>query len=577
MSTFSSTPWSWLLYCALLMIRVIVAPFLPGYIHPDEFFQSGQELWFGCDHPHNDVPWEFQPQHALRSVLPPLTMTWMPLQVYSWILNKPMEHLSGQEVLVVPRVACALASILLVDGTVWRLSQSKDDNNSRKGGVPTSVLLLASAWPAMVMLSRPFSNTMETDCLAALFRIVLPRILSSDNNVFSVSFVIQVGVVCAVGLFTRFTFAFFAAPILLFLLYQMLQQRGSTIWRILNSLGWMVVSFVVTSLAIVGMDTRYYQGIAQAQQEPSDLASFQLPFTSLQVILTPLNALLYNSQVSNLKDHGLHPQWTHSLVNMFILYGPLTLVAYLSFLRLPYATTYDRTDNSRNTLMDVSQATVLFGLAFLSAAPHQEPRFLLPLLVPLILVGGPFVRESRIRPYFALLWIVFNAALITLFGLLHQAGVIHSLLGIGLSLVDRTPSVWIYWRTYMPPTFLTRKSNGQSACVEGNRVVDLKGSSVESLWETLESALKCDPTEKAADSILHLVVPYLKQEDRAGELVFAGDWQCHLPSNLYNCKYIADFGPHLTTEDFPIVDKTSSSPDLYSYFVLGVYEITCNP
>ncbi len=65
-------PWSYLALAGLRCLLVV----LPGYIHPDEFFQGGQELFaplllgvHGCL-----VPWEFGPAHALRSVAFPCAM-----------------------------------------------------------------------------------------------------------------------------------------------------------------------------------------------------------------------------------------------------------------------------------------------------------------------------------------------------------------------------------------------------------------------------------------------------------------------------------------------------------------------
>ena len=41
--------------------------------------------------------------------------------------------------------------------------------------------------------------------------------------------------------------------------------------------------------------------------------------------LTPLNNLLYNINVDNVKQHGLHPRYLHLLVNFPLLFGPLAI------------------------------------------------------------------------------------------------------------------------------------------------------------------------------------------------------------------------------------------------------------
>jgi GPI mannosyltransferase 4 len=632
---------TWTLYIILLIVRVLIAPFLPGYIHPDEFFQGGQELWFGDNSPcttvKSNIPWEFQPQYALRSVIPPLTMTWIPLRLYSWMVTKSMENLSGMEVLVVPRLACALVSILLVDGTVWKLRRPSDsaDNDQPSAsteGVPLPVLILASSWPTVVMLTRPFSNTMETFCLAALLQIVMVQqcfvhnnpleYASKEQSNWTFAFAIKVGIICAVGLFTRFTFVFFAAPVLIFLFYRMVttnSQKGHSIIRLWKPLLWMTISFAVMSLLIVMIDTSYYNH--KASQSPDDIfmslsttSQQHVSLTLRRFVLTPLNAFRYNSQVSNLKEHGLHPRWTHCLVNMFILYGPLTLVAYISMMlrSASWGSTSSSSSSSQqqqpatmtniinshglekqptfqHSLNDVSQAVILFGLAVLSVAPHQEPRFLLPLLTPLILVKSTTtLGGTSIWKYFITLWIMFNMTILSLFGVVHQAGVVHSLLGIGqsesITLVDdQNQSLYIiYWRTYMPPTFLTRTGGSENTCTQDIRVVDLNGSSLSTLLDTIEEELQCSGkqlglSQQVASTRLHLVVPYLTNIDNSNNnsFSFQGERQlCTMPDTLlYDCKFVAAYGPHLTTEDFPSLDY--SSPSWYDYFMLGVYEVSC--
>jgi GPI mannosyltransferase 4 len=632
---------TWTLYIILLIVRVLIAPFLPGYIHPDEFFQGGQELWFGDNSPcttvKSNIPWEFQPQYALRSVIPPLTMTWIPLRLYSWMVTKSMENLSGMEVLVVPRLACALVSILLVDGTVWKLRRPSDsaDNDQPSAsteGVPLPVLILASSWPTVVMFTRPFSNTMETFCLAALLQIVMVQqcfvhnnpleYASKEQSNWTFAFAIKVGIICALGLFTRFTFVVFAAPVLIFLFYRMVttsSQKGHSITRLWKPLLWMTISFAVMSLLIVMIDTSYYNH--KASQSPDDIfmslsttSQQHVSLTLRRFVLTPLNAFRYNSQVSNLKEHGLHPRWTHCLVNMFILYGPLTLVAYISMMlrSASWGSTSSSSSSSQqqqpatmtniinshglekqptfqHSLNDVSQAVILFGLAVLSVAPHQEPRFLLPLLTPLILVKSTTtLGGASIWKYFITLWIMFNMTLLSLFGVVHQAGVVHSLLGIGqsesITLVDdQNQSLYIiYWRTYMPPTFLTRTGGSENTCTQDIRVVDLNGSSLSTLLDTIEEELQCSGkqlglSQQVASTRLHLVVPYLTNIDNNNNNFFSfqGERQlCTMPDTLlYDCKFVAAYGPHLTTEDFPSLDY--SSPSWYDYFMLGVYEVSC--
>ena len=619
---------SWIIYSFLLVFRILFGPFLFGYIHPDEFFQGGQELFFGCP---PTIPWEFEPANALRSVFPPALMTWLPLQIFHglrFVIGVAIGRIgpgkfSGIEVLVVPRIACSLFSVLVVDRGIWAIcnSDQEQQEKAKNGGVPIPVLLLGSAWPTITMMTRPFSNSLESFIFALLMTTVLTTRKSNGDSTFGFFFCWKIGIVCALGIFTRFTFVFFAAPILLFLLSKMIQSFGMQNPILWKKMGWMATSFTFISFGIILADTMFY---SMRRNKSTIYSSRQQDefsvFNHSSLVLTPLNALAYNSNISNLKDHGLHPRWTHAVVNMLIMYGPLTLATYLfvapRVLRM-VARTVTRDNLNRKASMQgdvvmVSAATVLFGLGFLSIAPHQEPRFLLPLLIPLALLG-----ESPIRRFPTVgtcIWVLFNVVLIVLFGILHQGGVTKSLLAIGSTTTwakQEHPTPWIYMLTYMPPTFLTRSgcgatdhtkicssNDGKGVCEpisfwvydtmlddacqkEKVRIMDLNSSSLEKLQETIQTQLSCSNRREGYDSnsFLYLVVPFLEQidgdlESSGSALSFRGhQGQFQLSNVIYEWNHVHSFGPHLTTEDFPMF--TGSFKDFYDKLALNVYNISC--
>ena len=41
------------------------------------------------------------------------------------------------------------------------------------------------------------------------------------------------------------------------------------------------------------------------------------------IVLTPLNNLLFNMDEENIAQFGIDPRWTHLVINMPMLYGPL--------------------------------------------------------------------------------------------------------------------------------------------------------------------------------------------------------------------------------------------------------------
>lgn len=45
-----------------------------------------------------------------------------------------------------------------------------------------------------------------------------------------------------------------------------------------------------------------------------------------EIVITPINNLLYNLNVDNLAQHGIHPRYTHFAINLPLLYGPLAIL-----------------------------------------------------------------------------------------------------------------------------------------------------------------------------------------------------------------------------------------------------------
>lgn len=334
------------------------------------------------------------------------------------------------------------------------------------------VLSFASSWTTLVFLTRPFSNTFETLVLALCMATLLcfnpyRRVLGGVLHVQT----LLLGSLLAIGFFTRFTFPFFFLPLGLELVRRQDELLGqaqtkkttgttpSTLSRLIHAIGIAMqglLAFVLFSAAITLIDTWYFH---------DGVVSFKA------VVVAPWNNLQYNLQADNLALHGVHPRITHALVNMPMLFGPLFLVFLVKILRQPRQVVWQA-------------ACVAIPLALISLAPHQEPRFLLPLLVPLHLFAGATVAQSK---WLRVAWIVFNVALAIFFGVLHQGGVLPFLLTMsessavlsractfqdpGFTVNHNTPLV--FFKTYMPPRFAL--ANPNRAWGSAFQVVDLAG------------------------------------------------------------------------------------------------------
>lgn len=266
------------------------------------------------------------------------------------------------------------------------------------------------------------------------------------------------GFTIAFGIFNRITFpAFLIIPI-----YRLLQP---VLRSPLNLLPLGFVALATSALAVY-VDTAHYTA-ASALSRP---------------VVTPLNNILYNSDSSNLAAHGLHPRWTHLLVNVPQLLGPALLLRPW----LPLFT-------SATGLPTAPVLSALGGVLVLSILPHQEARFLLP-VVPLLLASATLPTGRQKRKAFKVAWVVFNSVAAIFFGFYHQAGVVPA--QIYLSSTNATDAV--YWKTYNPPTWLL------GAAAAHVNTTNLMGASVPSLLSTVREKADCGGGARVA----YLVAPF---------------------------------------------------------------------
>ena len=196
-----------LLYPFLLLLRLALL-FSPGYIHPDEFFQGGQELFapHPPTHPPSSssfLPWEWQPEHALRSVLFPLLLVGLPNRIL--LLLFPSSPIPPSLLLYLPRFLLFGVSVGM-DWCVLGLARQgaeeeeeeeeevgeeiqEEKRKTRSGGKRKkeeieeergrrveekawgALLFFASSWPVLLFSTRPFSNTLEMGVLALTLRV----------------------------------------------------------------------------------------------------------------------------------------------------------------------------------------------------------------------------------------------------------------------------------------------------------------------------------------------------------------------------------------------------------------------
>ena len=232
-------------------------------------------------------------------------------------------------------------------------------------------------------------------------------------------------------------------------------------------------SALFTAFIAISVDTAFYT--------PGDFT-----FSSLRnPVITPLNNFLYNSDSANLAQHGLHPRYQHFLINLPQLLGPA--FPLLFFLRRRH--------------LNPALISAISGVALLSIFPHQEARFLIP-VVPLILSSIRLPRSPHTK-FWISIWVIFNAALGVLMGVYHQGGIVPVQMHIART--NETVSHAFWWKTYSPPIWLLNGKN------EELKTVDLMGIPGEQMLEEVKAALPACPTRKTAKvedkGAIYLVTP----------------------------------------------------------------------
>ncbi|XP_055336637.1 GPI mannosyltransferase 4-like [Paramacrobiotus metropolitanus] len=392
-------------------ILLLVVALQTGYIHPDEFFQNPEVVAADIFNISHFRAWEFNPHFALRSVSIPYLISGIPFTILRILENGLHFRVSPQLMLIIPR----MSMFFLIPILEWLLLMLTKSWNISTSSVK---MVFRTSYLTFVFLPRTFSNSVEVVLFAGLMLAVFyPDKNHKSGNVTTVA----VGVISALGIFNRPTFLAFGCVPWMYFLYV------SKMRSVINT----AFFGALTMCVLVAVDSWYYG----------------------QFVITPLRFIVYNIDAKNNELHGLHPRWFHLIVSLPQLFGTLLWCFFqLGIVRF------------------IMQRKLLF-LSFLvpvcliSIIPHQEPRFLLAVLVPLFLLAAEFTWKSRIR---RTVWIVFNLLLGIFFGFIHQGGLTQSLPFVR-TLLDEDPSARVfYYKTYIPPFYTLRLPLDQS-----HRVLDL--------------------------------------------------------------------------------------------------------
>lgn len=461
-----------------------------SYIHPDEFYQSFQAIY------NDNVPWEFSDtQNPCRSSVPLLVL------YYPVILLGTYFHLSSFSILLLVKFEFCLFTWIVGEWCLYRIMPIKQERIK-------ALFFFNTSYVTLVYQSHTFSNSIETcvvllvvyliDDIRQYIEVELHEVSSKAfehgsepiRKEYSAFRLILLGLLVSFGIFNRITFLCWLILPSIYLFKFFLRYKMRSLIPI--------ASFLIFSLLFILIDTRYFHG--------------HIDFPD-NLIVAPLNSLLYNSKVDNLSKHGIHPLYTHVLINYPQIVGPLLLLLF-PFRRSEYLGT-------------TPFLAYVSGLFSLSIIPHQELRFLIP-IIPLACCCVNFNGSPKFVRTVIKLWLFFNVLMIIFMGFLHQAGLVGATTYLSEILNSEKsvkPFSLIYWRTYKPPTWLLKSYSGANnntessmiffnrdendllnadySSIEGDYVVDFMGLETDSFIEIVSRIVNTNPNGRR----LYLVVP----------------------------------------------------------------------
>ncbi|XP_053316737.1 GPI mannosyltransferase 4 [Spea bombifrons] len=546
------------LWAALSILRIVwcLVP-QSGYLHPDEFFQSPEVMAGDILDLDIDRPWEFLPTNPCRTVVFPLLTSGTAFGIVGLLHQMVFKTTlkSGYILLVAPRLFMTLLSFIL-DYTVYRIAPIWGSNRWM------SMIILAESYVTLIFYTRTISNAIEGILFAVLLLLTSPK--QSNTGSKKAGSHHYIGSILMAGFFNRPTFVGFAFIPILYWAGKSNTSQFSCRVCVTNVVK-LFSSSIFTSIIFITADTLYYKGHFLFTVQSTETLLDQI---TQNIVLTPLNFLRYNLNPQNLAQHGSHPLVTHLAVNGIMLFGILHVTVLFSGIKvlkeLTLKSFHKNQEDKNQNKQYISQQTGLLlllyfvPLALLSLFRHQEPRFLIPLLLPLVLLVprlNKTVNRKRVI-------VIFNIIGALFFGCVHQAGLIPSLLHIQQmvhSTANTSESLThytvLFTHTYMPPKYILCLKKEQKYV----NIIDLAGFPEDHLCQKI-GEIRRDLSAKNPKLRSHFMI------------VFPGTIRGAVENCGFFFKDNIAFAPHLSMEDPPEISHIFSG-NIMSLLRLHVAEI----
>ena len=438
------------IFLSIVRIGLLLTPICRNwsYIQPDQFFQSTEPIAGDVFDTKVLLVWEFNASFPIRNIFFPQLIS---RPVFSLIKAIGLSD-DPLIVLIGPRIVITLLSFLC-DYSIYKLCQL----TGKRGSVMSSLVVFSSSYISITYLTQTFSNSIETILVSLLLVNVFKSIANNYYNTINSSII---GSILAFGFFNRPTFVLFASMPLLFWAishgYDGEDKTfGQTMTRFVSRGLSLLPSFVITSMFLITFDTLYYTQNGFEIYE--NLINYRFEELTRSLVITPLNFAVYNTKTSNLANHGLHPPYFHMLVGVPMAFSLLGFFGYLDFWNKLKTCFKSMSSQSVKPALNLFEVICLLSfivpLLGLSLIPHQEPRFLIPSLVPLC-----YLYSNRLiaRKKLFIVWIIINTILIIFYAFIHQSGVIKGVIDLNQLIHSNGQKQLdiVFARHYLPPRHL---------------------------------------------------------------------------------------------------------------------------
>ncbi|XP_057331730.1 GPI mannosyltransferase 4 [Microplitis mediator] len=601
------------IYWALAGVRILLT-LLPqtGYIHPDEFFQSIEVI--AGDRFDIDVnkPWEYNATFPIRSAFVSQLVVGIPYSIinvlspYIWYYCQ-INIRTSYFLVTVPRLTLCILSFASDYCLYKSCLMNKQNYRSR-------LIIYASSYVMVVYATRTLSNSIELILNTLLIYYVSRCIVYSEQVVIqsdhlknaydkaqnivervkyyklraslpshSLNHCLIISSIAVLGIFNRPTFLAYAFPTIFFWLQRGLGSRSVNLWDFHVRILIFILCGIPATVFLIIADSFYFGYLTLGE-----IINLDIGFKN--IIVTPLNFLRYNSVTDNLADHGLHPRFLHFLVNVPLLFNILGIIGLIVGLKMCHGITKRQwLELPRiQSIESLMTACFIVPIGLLSVFPHQEPRFIIPTIFPIVYLYSPIIEKSNKKiaacknteqvvrlvqknigvRRLQYLWGISNILLIIFYGFLHQGGVLPLTRHIAKELKSKPELTHIHLftsYTYSLPTALLQLRNTKRVYMSSDQhryklkqdffLYEQGSKSMAHVLEEINHKMSECEAKFKNDKIpyrLYYAMPLNLFDNFVNEHNLAVNG-----TKQYNFSNVTVFYPHLTTEKLPHLNLLS--------------------